>query len=167
MSIKGVSSKLYCGTLFLFSNLIILANFFANWVLIKCPGLLAITFPLILIPTRAKSPITSNSLCLAASLAQCKVRLSRMPFGFMAISSLLNAFFSFSIVLSDNSLSTYTIALFKSPPLIRSFSKSISISCKKLKVLAAAISSLKSEILARLAFCVPNILVPKSTMVVT
>ena len=59
------------------------------------------------------------------------------------------------------------MALFKSPPLIKLFSKSVSISWRKLKVLAAAISSLKSEILLRLAFCVPSILVPKSTIVVT
>ena len=133
---------------------------------IWCPGLFAIIFPLIRVPTKAKSPITSNNLCLAASFAQCNVKLSRIPLDLIEISSLLKAFFNFCIVLSDNSESTYTMALFKSPPLIKSFSNNISISCKKLKVLAPAISSLKSDILSKVAFCVPNILVPKSTMVV-
>ena len=39
----------------------------AKEVLTKCPGLFAITFPLILVPNKAKSPTTSSNLCLAAS----------------------------------------------------------------------------------------------------
>ncbi|MNR68143.1 hypothetical protein D3C85_1925290 [compost metagenome] len=59
------------------------------------------------------------------------------------------------------------MALFKSPPLINPFSNKDSNSCKKLKVLELAISSLKSAILFKVAFCVPKTLVPKSTIAVT
>ena len=62
------------------------------------------------------------------------------------IESLSKAFFNISILLSANGLSTYTIALFKSPPLINPFSSNVSSSCRKLKVLADEISSLNSLI---------------------
>ena len=67
-SIKGGWFKSIFGTLLRRSFFIIFESFFANCVLTKCPGLFAITLPLILVPTSAKSPKTSNNLCLAASL---------------------------------------------------------------------------------------------------
>ena len=69
-----------------------------------------------------------------------------MPFGLTEIESFLNATLSFSIVSGDSALSTYTIALFKSPPFIKPCSNNISISCKKLNVRESEISFLKSEI---------------------
>jgi hypothetical protein len=89
-----------------------------------------------------------------------------MPFGFTFSVSLLNAFFNFNIVSLDISLSTYTMALFKSPPLIKLLSNNISNSCRKLKVLAFAISLLNSESEFIVAFWVPKTLVPKSTIAV-
>jgi hypothetical protein len=65
--------------------------------------------------------------------------------GLTANSSFPKAFFRFSIVLADISLSTYTIALFKSPPFIKPLSKSDSNSCKKLKVLDSENSDLNSD----------------------
>ena len=59
------------------------------------------------------------------------------------------------------------MALFKSPPLINPLSTSISISCKKLNVLAFEKLSLNSFKFFMLAVLVPKILVPKSTIAVT
>ena len=47
-------------------------------------------------------------------------------FDFTETDFLLNAFFNLSIVLSEIFLSTYTMALFKSPPLINPFSSNVS-----------------------------------------
>ena len=106
ISINGVWFKSIWGILLLFSCFIILASFLANWVFTWWPGLFAITFPLIRVPVNAKSPITSSSLCLAASFAQCKFKLSRIPLDLTLILSFLNAFFNLFMVGSDNSLST-------------------------------------------------------------
>ena len=66
-SIKGFFEKSISGAIFFLSDLIISETFFANLALIVWPGLLAITFPLIGIPIKARSPTISSNLCLAAS----------------------------------------------------------------------------------------------------
>src|SRR5690606_41745850 len=59
------------------------------------------------------------------------------------------------------------MSLFMSPLLISLLFKSVSNSCKKLNVLAGAISSLKSDKSDNVAFWVPKTFVPKSTIAVT
>ena len=48
-------------------------------MLCVCPGFIATTFPFIEKPISAKSPITSNNLCLAGSFFYLNFKLFKIP----------------------------------------------------------------------------------------
>ena len=76
--------------------------------------------------TNARSPTTSNNLCLAGSLGNLNVRLLSIPASLTSTSFLLNILDMRCTWSSSTGLSTTTIALFISPPFIRSWAKSCS-----------------------------------------
>ena len=131
--------------------------FFAKFVLCVCPGFVAVIFPFIEKPIKAKSPITSNNLCLAASFLYLNFKLFKIPDSVISISFLSKTLAKLLSFLLSILFSTITIALFMSPPLIRLFSKSNSNSCKKQNVLEEAISRLKFFKDERFDFWTPKV----------
>ena len=145
--------KSISGAEFLISCVIISLIFLAKAIFMVCPGFFAITCPFMLFPINVKSPITSNSLCLAGSFWCLSSRLFKIPFSCTAIFSLLNVLANLASALSSTSLSTITIALFISPPFIKLFFSNSSNSCKKQNVRDEENLVSNSEISSKTLFC--------------
>ncbi len=130
--------------------------FLANLTFEACPGRLAMICALNGKPTSARSPTTSRSLCLAGSFGKRSFRLLSIPSSLTLTSCLLKTLDILFTWSSVTGLSTTTIALLISPPLIRLLASSHSSSWKNEKVRQGAISLLNWVISFSAACWVPS-----------